>query len=61
MGGVLFFAGDEPKPVLARNLGVAKRQWRLPSNDRNGVEKPRKLPQKCRKFRPPLQKCVRDL
>ena len=28
---------NEPKSVLARDLGVAKRQWRLFSNDRNGV------------------------
>ena len=31
------YASNEPKSVLARDLGVAKRQWRLFSNDRNGV------------------------
>ena len=31
------YAGNKPKSVLARDLGVAKRQWRLFSNDRNGV------------------------
>jgi len=31
------YASNEQKSVLARNLGVAKRQWRLFSNDRNGV------------------------
>ena len=35
----LFFidASNEPKSVLTRELGVAKRQWHLFSNDRNGV------------------------
>lgn len=35
----LFFidVSNEPKSVLTRDLGVAKRQWRLFSNDRNGV------------------------
>ena len=40
-GGTVFvrliYASNEPKAVLARDLGVAKRQWRLFSNDRNGV------------------------
>ena len=40
-GGTVFvrliYASYEPKSVLARDLGVAKRQWRLFSNDRNGV------------------------
>lgn len=31
------YASNESKSVLARDLGVAKRQWRLFSNDRNGV------------------------
>ena len=35
--GFLIYASNEPKSVLARDLGVAKRQWRLFSNDRNGV------------------------
>ena len=35
------YASNEPKSVLARDLGVAKRQWRLFSNDRNGVKRPR--------------------
>ena len=31
------YASNEPKSVLAQDLGVAKRQWRLFSNDRNGL------------------------
>ena len=34
---IFIYASNEPKSVLARDLGVAKRQWRLFSNDRNGV------------------------
>ena len=30
-------AGNESRPVLARGFDVAKRQWRLSSNDRNRV------------------------
>ena len=38
-GRYLYFiyANNEPKFVLAQDLGVAKRRWRLFSNDRNGV------------------------
>ena len=36
-GRFFIYASNEPKSVLARDLGVAKRQWRLFSNDRNGV------------------------
>ena len=34
---IFIYASNEPKSVLARDHGVAKRQWRLFSNDRNGV------------------------
>ena len=34
---LFIYESNEPKSVLARDLGVAKRQWRLFSNDRNGV------------------------
>ena len=31
----VIYASNEPKSVLARDLGVAKRQWRLFSNDKS--------------------------
>ena len=34
---LIVYASNEPKTVPAQDLGVAKRQWRLFSNDRNGV------------------------
>ena len=37
VAAVFVYASNEQKSVLARELGVAKRQWRLFSNDRNGV------------------------
>lgn len=33
----LIYANNEAKHMLACGLAVAKRQWRLFSNDRNGV------------------------
>ena len=31
--GFLIYASNEPKSVLARDLGVAKRQWRLATTE----------------------------
>ena len=31
--GFFIYASNEPKSVLARNLGVAKRQWRLATTE----------------------------
>lgn len=38
MWGLFFYANNESKPMLACGFDVAKRQWRLFCNVRNGVQ-----------------------